>query len=38
VEVRKTRGINVVVSPHDRQQFLENAQRALDSYRTGPTA
>jgi hypothetical protein len=26
------------VSPHDRQQFLENAQRALDSYRTGPTA
>ena len=23
VEVRRTRGINVVVSPHDRQQFLE---------------
>ncbi len=37
VEVRRSRGMNVVVSPHDRQQFLENAQRALDSYRAGPT-
>ena len=35
VQVKRNRGLNVVISPADREGFLEAAQSALDAYRTG---
>ena len=35
VEVKRSRGVNIVVSPEDRQQFLEEVNRSLTRYREG---
>ena len=35
VQVKRNRGLNVVISPADREEFLAVAQKALDAYRSG---
>ena len=35
VQVKRNRGLSVVISPVDREEFLAVAQKALDAYRLG---
>ena len=35
VQVKRNRDLSVVISPSDREQFLEVAQEALEAYRSG---
>ncbi|MCE2462866.1 MAG: PH domain-containing protein [Dehalococcoidia bacterium] len=32
VEIRRSKGMNIVISPHNRQEFIEKAHQALSRY------
>lgn len=36
VEVRRSKGLNMVISPHDRPEFIEKARQALSRYQGQP--